>query len=1015
MDVLVVTAIQEEYDEVLRVDTGADPSSTWQAEPGPIGLDIAFRTFVTADRRPLRIAVTRALEMGGIAATNAAAPLVTIYRPRCIAMCGVCAGRRGSVNLGDVIIADRLWTYNTGSTVVEKDEQGREVSRFRADPSAYNLNARWKHRAESFRPEGLELWAKERPRSHEDQADWLLSCLCAGRDPVALPDRRSRCEDFGEIVVQLRERGWLEPTGLRLTEAGRAHIGDRLLLHPDGLPEPEDFAILVGPIGTGTTVVRDPLVFDKLSVHMRKVLGLEMEAAAIGAIAHLHSIEHMIVMKGVMDYADKRDNFKRFAARASAECLIAFLRANWPPGEPRIRAIDTPPEPGGPPTTLPNYGGLFFADRREEREAIERALDKGGDLAVCVLYGQPGVGKTRLAVEYARAHIDRYPGGVFFVRFNRLPPNDLAEVLRLLGLPEYNQEPPDEQCRRALRSLGGRATLLIYDGVASEADLDAWRPPYGSRCHLLATSTRQYWTGRHEACLVRALSDDQARSIASALLGEPAARGRWVEPLVKQAGGIAVQLCAAAASVARALARGRTPGLLEGLFKETEESFATAWALLPEDGRLLLRVAALFEASRVPADTLWHLLEGEGWREQRFDDALHEVLDRSLLARSGETFRLHDLLRRFIGGRSAPELSDGLLERWRLCSEEAERLALARPNDIVLASRLQSYPDTAWERFADVLRVEAGKVAHASGMALLQSGKWDTPTKDAAIRWFQRAVYAKSKGDAGGRVDYHSLGSSLHELGWCTLETGRYDEARSWFQQALTAKREAAARAGVDHRQLGKTLRGLGECFYKTNQFEESLRWFELAVSEHQQGDAHGDIHHEELGRTLNNVGVCLLRLKRVGEAIPWFKRAVAAHQRGDVRGRVHCNELGSSLHNIGRCLFDIGEFEEARQWYERAVAAYHKDDVRRRVDYRALGMSLHGVGQCLSAMGRFDEARPWLARAVHAHGRGDIHGKVDGEALAASRRALEELPVDQPCPCGSGTPFRACHGASEG
>lgn len=64
-----------------------------------------------------------------MAAAGAATPLVTTYRPRCLTRCGVCAGRRGDVNLGHVIVADRLWTYDTGSTVSEKDKHGREVQR----------------------------------------------------------------------------------------------------------------------------------------------------------------------------------------------------------------------------------------------------------------------------------------------------------------------------------------------------------------------------------------------------------------------------------------------------------------------------------------------------------------------------------------------------------------------------------------------------------------------------------------------------------------------------------------------------------------------------------------------------------------------------------------------------------------------------------------------------------------------------------------------------------------------
>lgn len=82
-------------------------------------------------------------------------------------MCGVCAGRRRDVNLGDVIVADRLWTYDTGSTVTEEDEHGCEVQRFKADPFTYNLAALWKHRAEGFRPESMETWSKDRPRSYQ--------------------------------------------------------------------------------------------------------------------------------------------------------------------------------------------------------------------------------------------------------------------------------------------------------------------------------------------------------------------------------------------------------------------------------------------------------------------------------------------------------------------------------------------------------------------------------------------------------------------------------------------------------------------------------------------------------------------------------------------------------------------------------------------------------------------------------------------------------------------------------
>jgi nucleoside phosphorylase len=276
--------------------------------------------------------------MGGIATANAAAPLVHEYRPRCLAMCGVCAGQRGKTALGDVIIADRLWTYDTGSTVLERDDAtGQDVARFKADPFQYQLSAVWRQRAESFRPDKGAQWLTQRPRSHEDQANWLLARLAAGESPTG-DERELYCRDYPEIVRSLWKDHLLEDGEVRLSQAGRKHVDTLRAQYPDGLPEPAPFKVHVGPIGTGTALVRDDAIFDKLSERMRKILGLEMEAAAIGAIAALHDVGRMIVMKGVMDFADRKksDNFKAFAARASAECLVAFLRDNLAPANPRV-------------------------------------------------------------------------------------------------------------------------------------------------------------------------------------------------------------------------------------------------------------------------------------------------------------------------------------------------------------------------------------------------------------------------------------------------------------------------------------------------------------------------------------------------------------------------------------------------------------------------------------------------------------------------------------------------------
>jgi nucleoside phosphorylase len=334
-DVLIVTAVKDEYQAVLAVDTGAAPRSAWEKRTGSTRLEVAFRNFAT-DRGLLRIAVTQALGMGGVGAVNAAAQLVQDYKVHCLAMCGVCAGRRGEVALGDVLVADRLWQYDTGKRKAEIDAHGQRAPREQGDIDMYRIQPpEWLHAAERFQVDPTAPWLALRPRSYESQGDWILERLLTGADPAADPAQSAMCENYDAALTRLWKRDLLRDGALELTDAGRARIQRILALNRDRLPEPKPLEIRVGPIASGNKVMEDAEIFPLLAGDVRKVLGVEMEAAAIGALAHARQLRHSVIMKAVMDHADpdKSDNFKPFAARASAECLIAFLRANLPPRE----------------------------------------------------------------------------------------------------------------------------------------------------------------------------------------------------------------------------------------------------------------------------------------------------------------------------------------------------------------------------------------------------------------------------------------------------------------------------------------------------------------------------------------------------------------------------------------------------------------------------------------------------------------------------------------------------------
>jgi nucleoside phosphorylase len=334
VDVVIITALKEEYDAVLEVDTGALPPRSWQKKPGPNGLEIASRTFQGAQGGRLNVVVAQAPDMGGPAAVGTAAQLVTTYKPRCLAMCGVCAGWEGKVELGDVIIADQVWDYDSGKLERSPMAMGPPTERFQSRNLPYHIHPVWKQQARSFKVDGKSSWLAKRPRPYPFQMEWVLERLLREEDPAQHPQRLERCADYPKVMELLREKGWVHKTKqpLSLTKTGREHIQRRLNDHPDGLPEPQRFQVHVGSIATGNKVLRVPGTFEQLSLRNYAVLGLEMEAAALAAFAHQSQLPYMVVMKGVMDFADltKGDRFKPFAAQASAECLLAFLREHLP-------------------------------------------------------------------------------------------------------------------------------------------------------------------------------------------------------------------------------------------------------------------------------------------------------------------------------------------------------------------------------------------------------------------------------------------------------------------------------------------------------------------------------------------------------------------------------------------------------------------------------------------------------------------------------------------------------------
>ncbi len=413
-DVLIITALLDELKALESVQHRL--VDAWRSSTASDGSPYSHCTIQADDGTSLHVAAAWTGAMGEAMTAIKTTALVGHFSPACIAMCGICAGYRGKVSLGDVIVADRVYSYDHGKLVKLTDAQGKQEERFYHDFETYAPPKDWRVAAEYFSRD--LYWSKDlcqtRPISHAHQQTWLLDALLAheqgrGVAPVDHPDRRTLCPSWSAIIASSKSAKLVDTAEgtLCLAPEGRTRAKEHQLHYPDGLPPAPPFKVHIGPIATGKTVREDAELFPRLEMHIRKTLGVEMEAAAIGLVAQQFD-RPAIVVKAVSDHADrdKDDSFRTFAATASAEFLIRFLcrqggRILGRTSETGLIVTSSPPPPhvAFAPSANPFHtaGTLPAGHPTYVKRASDIAFDRAiVDKRILSVEAPSGIGKSSL-------------------------------------------------------------------------------------------------------------------------------------------------------------------------------------------------------------------------------------------------------------------------------------------------------------------------------------------------------------------------------------------------------------------------------------------------------------------------------------------------------------------------------------------------------------------------------------------------------------------------------------------
>ena len=540
-------------------------------------------------------------------------------------------------------------------------------------------------------------------------------------------------------------------------------------------------------------------------------------------------------------------------------------------------------------SNVASRGNAPFLGRDPLLNEMSNRLSNVAVEQVLVLHGQPGVGKSELAREYARRHAERYPGGRFIVNGG----SEVIELARvgtnMLGLQFAPDLPLADQCEQTLLGLHGQASLLIFDNPVSRESIAPWLPRSGMSLHAVVTTTNERWCDDWPGVFVPPLPDEAALSLVQELGGPEVAR-QLGDGLVAMAGGLPMQLVPAVRALAYEQRRGRLDRAAVKLASSAKDSFDLAVDTLPREARIVLHAAAFLSLQRILPDEVFHHVEVLlGGTRADFDRLLDMCADLHLLEGQSE-LRMHQLLATYLKGRRGVDLQDADLQALR--DRQASRaIALAcqvaaSPADASVVGPFLTYPlrPDAWQ----ATRLDVDDVGQCHfGNAMSTIGRFVE-----AMPWFERSVECMPRGGDDGLFDHERLGASLSQVGDCLLSLGRYEEARPWLERAVAEAEQGDVHRRVDHTSLGASLHQVGYCLSSLGRHEEARPWFERAVAEAEQGDVHGRVSHASLGASLHQVGDCLSSLGCHEEARPWFERATAEAEQGDTSGRVDSSRV---------------------------------------------------------------------------------------------------------------------------
>ncbi len=493
-----------------------------------------------------------------------------------------------------------------------------------------------------------------------------------------------------------------------------------------------------------------------------------------------------------------------------------------------------------------------FVGRDRELARLDELLARSGPVAISSaprlagLVGMGGVGKTELAVQYARRCLaaEAYPGGVVWLSGARA-------ALDLVSFAQgalFRERWPTELRDMAAQVQfvwdcwpGDGAVLVVVDDVADfAAEVEPWLPG-GDRFRVLVTTRRRLtqlerldlevlkplaatrllvsWVGRDRVC-------QEART-ARDLLGWLG----WLPKAIELVGGLlATERYLTVAALFEQLKAER---LRHEAIERIDAVFEVSWGRLSESAQQLAAGLSVFADAPIPwelvagtiagcrvepgrerkRDKLWRKLTGQPrpvvkqWclvlAEPDRRKARRELEELHLLERVGkERYGLHPLVREFFAEKlsACDEATD-----WRRAFASALLRASEAISQSMNLTEVAQFEPSLPHLIELAAQFDSGEFAEKSARACgaLFVFYYAQGLFDRAQHWSERAleIYERQLGS-----DHPHTASSLNNLAGLHYDRGQYAEALPLYQRALEILRKAL---GEQHPHTQSVLKSI--------------------------------------------------------------------------------------------------------------------------------------------------------------------------------------------------------------